>query len=585
MQKRRDLFWELFFLESLQSLATGRLATFHLACVDCELPNDMDSTLDNDGTVVPGFPAWKARFAYECIAPVAQNMQTAKAPRYSVIIELDRKVRDMEMPKYPQHALRATMAMNFRCSALLYIHRCFFVEAVSNFPANPMSSPFAPSFLAGYRNSCEYLGTLRSQFDLFPAETARFWALWAHGFSSAVMLSSVVTHATGKGTRSKVTSVALAELRRAVNLFERASAHGSRAGKFLPILQRLLQKAELAYKASKPAVTRTKDIFAPSTHNEPKDELSIFSGQTHRVSMRARIQPSSLQASSRYPTGTAMSDTNSSDPASSVGPSGPDIVDFSGLHPSLRGQWADFDVRLNSQILEAQREDFYPEPDVEMLVAEREVGIMATDGHRRQATVPEVPGVMRHPDLAARANPAIGSQRPRTWCGEGYGDTQTSHLEPAPLVQHFTDEHVHIQFGHHHPTASSQIQQFQTDVRQRPQSYHPALHHTTHPHQHQLESEFSLQHPQDYTAPTFSHHIPPSHDTQLGSSVGHLHLSEQHWDGSQYWDQQPHLLPTHHSSLTQPAPIDHTTGFAPHDLQETWQSFRIYVGSPRQSPF
>ena len=148
--------------------------------------------------------AWKARFAYECIAPVAQNMQTAKAPRYSVIIELDRKVRDMEMPKYPQHALRATMAMNFRCSgsfqltilyvadtghaALLYIHRCFFVEAVSNFPANPMSSPFAPSFLAGYRNSCEYLGTLRSQFDLFPAETARFWALWAHGFSSAVRL-------------------------------------------------------------------------------------------------------------------------------------------------------------------------------------------------------------------------------------------------------------------------------------------------------------------------------------------------------------------------------------------------------------
>ena len=131
-------------------------------------------------------------------------MQTAKAPRYSVIIELDRRVRDMEMPKYPPHALHAAMATNFRCLSsfwspilqptdtghivLLYIHRCFFAEAVSNHPANPMSSPFAPSFLAGYRNSCEILGTLRSQFDLFPAQIARLWALWAHAFSSAVRL-------------------------------------------------------------------------------------------------------------------------------------------------------------------------------------------------------------------------------------------------------------------------------------------------------------------------------------------------------------------------------------------------------------
>jgi len=302
------------------------------------------------------------------------------------------------------------------------------------------------------------------------------------------------------------------------------------------------------------------------------------------------MQPSSSQASSRHPAGTATSDTGSSDPASSVGPSGPEIVDFPGLHPSLRGQWADFDVRLNSQILEAQHEDFYPEPDVEMLLAERSVGIMATEDHRQQTTVPEVPGVIGHPEPAVQATSTIGSQRPRTWCGENYrGDTQTSHPEPAPSVQHFTDEHVQFQFGHPHPTASSgsdQFQQFQTDVGQRPQSYHPALHHTIHPHQYQLQSEFSLQQSQDYTTPTFSHHIPPSHDTHMGSSVGHHpHLSQQPWDGSQHWDQQPLLFPAHHTSLTQSAPTDFPTAFAPHDLQETWQSFRIYVGSPRQSPF
>lgn len=47
------------------------------------------------------------------------------------------------------------------------------------------------------------------------------------------MLSSVVTHASGSGSRSKITTAALTELRRAVSLFKEASVFGGRAGKFL----------------------------------------------------------------------------------------------------------------------------------------------------------------------------------------------------------------------------------------------------------------------------------------------------------------------------------------------------------------
>lgn len=49
-------------------------------------------------------PAWKARFGFECISAVIENAQTAKVPKYSAIIELDRKVRDMELPTYAQRA-------------------------------------------------------------------------------------------------------------------------------------------------------------------------------------------------------------------------------------------------------------------------------------------------------------------------------------------------------------------------------------------------------------------------------------------------------------------------------------------------
>jgi hypothetical protein len=45
-------------------------------------------------------PAWKARFGAQCVAYVAQGTLTARAPKYSVILEVDRKIRDMPLPKY-----------------------------------------------------------------------------------------------------------------------------------------------------------------------------------------------------------------------------------------------------------------------------------------------------------------------------------------------------------------------------------------------------------------------------------------------------------------------------------------------------
>ena len=50
-------------------------------------------------TFVP-VPAWKARFGAECVAYVVQGTVTARPPKYSVILELDRKIRDMPLPKY-----------------------------------------------------------------------------------------------------------------------------------------------------------------------------------------------------------------------------------------------------------------------------------------------------------------------------------------------------------------------------------------------------------------------------------------------------------------------------------------------------
>lgn len=46
-------------------------------------------------------PAWKARFGAHCLSIVA-SVLTAKVPKYSTILEIDRMIRDLELPHFAQ---------------------------------------------------------------------------------------------------------------------------------------------------------------------------------------------------------------------------------------------------------------------------------------------------------------------------------------------------------------------------------------------------------------------------------------------------------------------------------------------------
>lgn len=45
-------------------------------------------------------PHWKAQFGKLCVSEVVAGILTARPPKYSVIVDLDRKIRDMELPRY-----------------------------------------------------------------------------------------------------------------------------------------------------------------------------------------------------------------------------------------------------------------------------------------------------------------------------------------------------------------------------------------------------------------------------------------------------------------------------------------------------
>ncbi|KAK7062843.1 deoxycytidyl transferase [Paramarasmius palmivorus] len=365
VQKRRALFWELFITDCWQSLATGRLATFSLPFVDCELPSDPDQTIMDDGTIQPSFPFWKARFGAECVSAVVQGTLTSRAPKYSIILELDRKVRDMDLPKYAQgpppegvglgKTMSHFMPTNYRDFTLLYIHRCFFTHAIRSNPVDPIKSQYAPSFLAGYRSACDLLASVRKQFTLFPEQIARFWVLWTHAFSATIMLSSVVTH----GSKSKAAPAALLEVKSACELFEKAAVHGGRAVKFLPIIQRLQNKAQKVFYETcngvPPAIPN--DIFKSSAENEINDEMSIFGGKTHTLARKsgpaARASSASRsQSSNNSPRGSQSPSSGS--PQQSYTTTDPN---FAGVHPSLVHELNGFDGTINAQIQNAYKAD------------------------------------------------------------------------------------------------------------------------------------------------------------------------------------------------------------------------------------
>ncbi|KAI6038583.1 fungal-specific transcription factor domain-containing protein [Pisolithus marmoratus] len=538
VQKRRSLFWELYITDCWVALAMGRTATFHLPSVDCELPNDPDANISDEGFLVPGFPAWKAKFARECVSAVTQHMQATKVPKYSDITALDRKIRDIELPTYTQRrpeagagleeAMKYYVPSNYRNMTLLYVHRCFFAEALSSNPANPMKSPYAPSFLAGYRSSWEILANVRAQFDLHPAQIARLWYIWSHAFASSVILSSVVTHTTLSGTRSKFTTAALVEFRRAVGLFKEASAYGSRAGKFLPILQRILQKAEQAYKTSTPVVDHNKDIFTPSTYDEPKDELSILGGQTYKVSIKAPSRPM-------------------------LGPdrtSNSEIANFPDLHPSLREQWLIFDGQINSQLSDPSWDVSYSEQDTE---APPEDGSLTTE-YRLHPAHSSFSGVAQRPPFL----PTSSTGNSTTWYGGNYKDCQ-------PIEQ------VTEQRAQHLDPPPTSLYQFQPDS-EPPLPSHDHMSHAPPPNPHHVEPHYGSD-TQNYSDPAFQHIWP-----QYLHSDSVVHPQYSLWGSQHRNSAQPC---SNHLSVTESVSFHPGTDNASQNrLQETWQSFGMYIGSP-----
>jgi hypothetical protein len=132
------------------------------------------------------------------MAEVIDRTLKAQTPSYQTILELDRKVREKRLPPHldapfsedeavsPSQYMRRHMFLQMRMIVLTYIHRSFFARALLDHPANPLCSPYAPSFLSAYRCALVVINNCNRFVNRMPDLCFRSGLLWTHLFAAAV---------------------------------------------------------------------------------------------------------------------------------------------------------------------------------------------------------------------------------------------------------------------------------------------------------------------------------------------------------------------------------------------------------------
>ncbi|KAG2146729.1 fungal-specific transcription factor domain-containing protein [Suillus clintonianus] len=348
VQRRRTLFWEVFSADLFHSLALGRPPSNRLSYIDCEFPEDETTTMNDKGEVEIGFWRWKHTFTRDVFSQVTELTLSAELPSYDTILELDRKVREQVLPPSlnlyrssvkddyttPSAYIRGRILFQFRTTTMLFIHRSFFAQALLDFPTNPLRSPYAPSFLAAYRCASATIKTTLLNFQMFPELYMRWWPIWSHLLSAAVIVGSIVTRAPS----STMAPAAWEELNLAVEMFSRGSETSSRARHGLAILIALKLKAFQALERYRSGAASnmqgSQSSLLPEVGGD--DELTMFGGQTRVLvskilsqQNRKKVPSRSVTLSAADPSQSTASTPSASDDGNSPSDSIPDV------HPML----------------------------------------------------------------------------------------------------------------------------------------------------------------------------------------------------------------------------------------------------------
>lgn len=249
-QRRRRVAWEFYTRDLWTSIANGRPPTIMLDQTDTAFPDALDSTDE--------YHRCKYRFISECLWKSVQHIFVLKESSYTRVLEIDETIRsfsippDLQVPDEkmalqpwsldPQRALHQYALLCMRESNLLYLHRSYFIRAIQENPADPLTHKFSPSVIAAFTSSCRLVCSLKRLYSSHSEVVSRTWFIWSSTFSACIVLVALVV----KSPRCTLSSTALAELEQAAILFEKGSRPSCPA-RIREILSDVLRRAKAAY--------------------------------------------------------------------------------------------------------------------------------------------------------------------------------------------------------------------------------------------------------------------------------------------------------------------------------------------------
>ncbi|KAL0069011.1 hypothetical protein AAF712_004004 [Marasmius tenuissimus] len=193
LNRRRTIFWEIFTIDTMSSLALGRPPSFNVSFVNCPFPEEQVDCPETDRVKSI---RWGWRLAKEVVTEVARSTLTPNIPDYDVILDLDKKLRGDEFS--PNSAVDTpylhTRGRLFSAAILLQLHRAFFVKVILDFSNDPLSSPYALSFLAAYRAASTIIQVDVDTFSRDPVWASRCWGMFGALLSAGVITGSIAIH-------------------------------------------------------------------------------------------------------------------------------------------------------------------------------------------------------------------------------------------------------------------------------------------------------------------------------------------------------------------------------------------------------
>ncbi|KAF9268994.1 hypothetical protein L218DRAFT_916484 [Marasmius fiardii PR-910] len=307
-QRRRRVFWELYTNDTWASIANGRPPSMMIQHTDCQFPEDLEPLVKPNGEIEMGWHAWKARYSASCLSISVQHIFITKKLPYTVLLDLDKKIRKFPVPAHllpplgpsdtehswstdPGRAMQQYCLCCERESNLLYLHRSFFAQALRENSANPLATRYAPSLIATCRSACQLIASLKSLYSAHPEFAQTPWFFWSGVFSACIVLGGLVV----ESPRCSLSQNALREFEEALPFFQEGSRL-CRPPNTLTILQALLNRAQKIYSAFLHGKSQTGSAPSAGVSENP-DVFEVLGGRpsviTHSSSPPTSNSPES----------------------------------------------------------------------------------------------------------------------------------------------------------------------------------------------------------------------------------------------------------------------------------------------------